>query len=72
LKLSGLPQHKPSTSSFAFQSDLDARTIRDLATLELVRAKSNVALLGPPAVGKTMLGVALAVAEARRANTALW
>ena len=35
--------------------------IRDLATLEFVQAKSNVALLGPPGVGKTMLAVALAV-----------
>jgi DNA replication protein DnaC len=39
----------------------DARKIKDLATLEFVRAKSNVALLGPPEVGKTMLAVALAV-----------
>jgi DNA replication protein DnaC len=36
--------------------------VRDLATLGLVRARSNVALLGPPAVGKTHIAVALAVA----------
>jgi DNA replication protein DnaC len=35
---------------FAFQPSLDARKIRDLATLEFVRAKSNVCLLGPPGV----------------------
>jgi len=29
--------------------------------LEFVSAKSNIALLGPPGVGKTMLAVALAV-----------
>ena len=63
LKLSGLPHHKTLDEfDFPFQPGLDARKVRDLATLEFVRAKSNVALLGPPGVGKTMLAVALAVA----------
>jgi DNA replication protein DnaC len=63
LKLSGLPHHKTLDSfDFAFQPDLDARRIRDLATLSFVDAKSNIAFLGPPGVGKTMLAVALAVA----------
>src|SRR5215216_3008324 len=62
LKLSGLPHHKTLDEfDFAFQPGLDARKVRDLATLEFVRAKSNVAFLGPPGVGKTMLAVALAV-----------
>ena len=63
LKLSGLPHHKTLDEfDFAFQPDLDGRKVRDLATLEFIRAKSNVALLGPPGVGKTLLAVALAVA----------
>jgi DNA replication protein DnaC len=63
LKLSGLPHHKTLDDfDFAFQPGLDARKIRDLATLEFVRTKSNVVLLGPPGVGKTMIAVALAVA----------
>jgi DNA replication protein DnaC len=63
LKLSGLPHHKSLDDfDFAFQPHLDARKVRDLATLEFVRAKSNVVLLGPPGVGKTMLAVALAIA----------
>src|SRR5215203_2126389 len=54
LKLSGLPHHKTLDQfDFAFQPGLDARKVRDLATLEFARAKSNVALLGPPGVGKT-------------------
>ena len=63
LKLSGLPHHKTLDQfDFAFQPDLDARKVRDLASLSFITAKSNVALLGPPGVGKTMIAVALAVA----------
>jgi hypothetical protein len=53
LKLSGLPHHKTLEEfDFAFQPSLDVRKIRDLATLEFVKAKSNVALLGPPGSAK--------------------
>jgi DNA replication protein DnaC len=63
LKLSGLPHHKTLDEfDFAFQPDLDARRVRDLATLSFIDAKSNIAFLGPPGVGKTMLAIALAVA----------
>src|SRR3954462_10628227 len=63
LKLSGLPHHKTLDAfDFAFQPDLDARKIKDLATLGFVEARANVALLGPPGVGKTMLAVGLAIA----------
>ena len=63
LKLSGLPHHKTlDTFDFAFQPDLDARKVRDLAALGFVRDRGNVALLGPPGVGKTHVAVALAVA----------
>jgi DNA replication protein DnaC len=58
-----LPHHKTVDEfDFAFQPDLDARKVRDLATLAFIDARSNIALLGPPGVGKTMLAVALAVA----------
>ena len=63
LKLSGLPHHKTLDEfDFDFQPDLDRRKVRDLAALEFVETRSNVAFLGPPGVGKTMLAVALAVA----------
>ncbi len=63
LKLSGLPHHKTLDEfDFAFQPDLDARKVKDLATLGFVEARANVAFLGPPGVGKTMLAVGLAIA----------
>jgi DNA replication protein DnaC len=63
LKLSGLPHHKTLAEfDYAFQPDLEPRRIKDLATLEFVDARTNIALLGPPGVGKTHIAVALAVA----------
>jgi DNA replication protein DnaC len=63
LKLSGLPHHKTLDEfDFAFQPDLDPRKVKDLATLGFVEARANVAFLGPPGVGKTMLAVGLAIA----------
>jgi DNA replication protein DnaC len=63
LKLSGLPHHKTLDEfDFSFQPDLDRRKVKDLASLAFVQSGSNVAFLGPPGVGKTMLAVGLAVA----------
>ncbi|MEU7761620.1 IS21-like element helper ATPase IstB [Micromonospora aurantiaca (nom. illeg.)] len=70
LRLSKLPHHKTLDEyDFAFQPDLDPRKIRDLATLAFVQTKANVALLGPPGVGKTHIAVALAVAACRAGFT---
>jgi DNA replication protein DnaC len=63
LKLSGLPHHKTMDDfDFAFQPDLDVRKVKDLATLAFVGARANVALLGPPGVGKSHLACSLAMA----------
>ena len=70
LRLSKLPHHKTLDDyDFAFQPELDPRKIRDLATLAFVQARANVALLGPPGVGKTHIAVALAVAACRAGFT---
>lgn len=66
LRLSKLPHHKTLDEfDFTFQPDLDTRKVRDLAALSFLNSKSNVALLGPPGVGKTHLAVALAVSACR-------
>ena len=70
LRLSKLPHHKTLDDyDFSFQPDLDPRKVRDLATLAFVQAKANVALLGPPGVGKTHIAVALAVTACRAGFT---
>lgn len=70
LRLSKLPHHKTLDDyDFSYQPDLDPRKVRDLATLAFAQAKANVALLGPPGVGKTHIAVALAVAACRAGFT---
>lgn len=63
LKLSGLPHHKTLEEfDYTFQPGLEPRRIKDLATLEFLTNRANIALLGPPGTGKTHIAVALAVA----------
>jgi len=63
LKLSGLPHHKTLDNfDYTFQPGLEPRRIRDLATLEFLTGAGNIAILGPPGVGKTHLAIGLAVA----------
>ncbi|WP_307344036.1 IS21-like element helper ATPase IstB [Caldalkalibacillus uzonensis] len=67
-RLARLPYHKTLDEfDFTFQTSIDERRIRDLATLQFVEHQENLIFLGPPGVGKTHLAVALALeAIARR------
>ena len=70
LRISKMPHHKTLEEyDFAYQPEHDPRKIRDLATLAFAEAKANVALLGPPGVGKTHIAVALAVTACRAGYT---
>jgi DNA replication protein DnaC len=70
LRASALPHQKTLDQfNFAFQPDLDIRKINDLATLQFVQTRANVAFLGPPRVGKTMLAVGLVVAACQAGFT---
>jgi len=46
---------------FSFQTSVNRQTIRDLATLDFIRARENLILLGPPGVGKSHLAIALGI-----------
>src|SRR5438270_9190707 len=71
LQLAHLPYVKTFDQfDFGFQPSIDARQIRELATLRFIHEASNVILLGPPGVGKTHLAIALAVAAVEAAHGA--
>jgi DNA replication protein DnaC len=62
LRLSGLPKGKTIANfDFAFQPSVQRSKIEALATGTWIRQKQSLLILGPPAVGKTHLAIALGV-----------
>jgi DNA replication protein DnaC len=55
---------------FSAQPGVDEKLIRELATLRFPGDAANVILIGPPGVGKTMLGIGLARAAAEAGHKA--
>jgi DNA replication protein DnaC len=62
LRLSGLPTGQTlGNFDFAFQPSVEKSRIETLATCAWIREHATVLIQGPPGVGKTHLGIALAV-----------
>ncbi|MDA8096352.1 MAG: IS21-like element helper ATPase IstB [Clostridia bacterium] len=57
---------------FTFQTSVSQQTIRDLATLEFIKARENLILLGPPGVGKSYLAIALGIKAVNAGYSALF
>ena len=69
-RMARLPYHKTLDQfDFNFQTSIDERRIRDLATMQFVEHKENLIFLGPPGVGKTHLSVALALEAIKKRYT---
>jgi DNA replication protein DnaC len=60
IKKAGFPYTaKIEEFDFSFQPKLDEKLLRELATLNFLDSAYNIALIGPPGVGKTHLAIAL-------------
>jgi len=57
---------------FGFQPKLDAMLVKSLASCDFVAKHENVLLIGPPGVGKSHLGTALAVKACMRGYSVLF
>lgn len=69
IQLATFPQLKRLEEfDFAFQSKINEKLIRELATLEFLAAAKNILFIGAPGVGKTHLAIALGIkaAQARK------
>ena len=53
--------HTLEAFDFDFQTGIDRKVIRELASLAFVERGDNVVFLGPPGVGKTHLAIALGI-----------
>lgn len=69
-RMAHLPFHKTMEQfDFEFQTSIDERRIRDLATLRFIEHQENLIFLGPPGVGKTHLAVSLGLEAIKQKYT---
>ena len=66
LRAAGLPVRKTLDEFAVAESSVPRATFDDLASLEWIRPKENLVLLGPAGTGKSHLSIALGVQAARR------
>lgn len=65
MRFASLPFYKTLADfDFSFQKSIDKKQIAELANLSFLEHGDNVIFCGPPGVGKTHLGVALAIEAA--------
>ena len=57
---------------YSFQTSVSQQNVRDLATLEFVRNRENLILLGPPGVGKSYLAIALGIEAVQAGHNTLF
>lgn len=71
MRLAKLPYIKALEEfDFEFQPSVDKKKVQELMTMRFVEKKENIIFLGPPGVGKTHLGIALAVEAIKNRYTA--
>jgi len=73
IKKAGFPYiAKLEEFDFSFQPKIDEKLLRELATLNFLDGAYNIALIGPPGVGKTHISIALGLEATKQRRRVLF